>query len=94
MTGQRPGGGATPDLAAMLERMPQLKVSDFKVGDHVVVSHTKGAKSDEITAITMLSGVEGILAAQQQANAARGPSMSGGGGGGGGMDLGFPSMVP
>ena len=88
------GGGATPDLAAMLERMPQLKVSDFKVGDHVVVSHTKGAKSDEITAITMLAGVEGILAAQQQANAARGPSMGGGGGGGGGMDLGFPSMVP
>ncbi len=97
--GMRPGGGGGRggmDLSAMLERMPAIKVTDLKVGDQLVVSHTKGAKSDEITAITMLAGVEGILQSIQAQNAARGPSMGGGGaaGGGGGMDLGFPSMVP
>ncbi len=87
-SGGRPGGGSA-DMSGMLDRLPQLKVTDFKVGDQVVISHTKGLKNDEITAITMLAGVEGILTGIQQANASRGPGM-----GGGGMDLGFPSMVP
>lgn len=95
MGGGRPGGGGGGgDMSSMLERLPQLKVSDFKVGDQVVIAHTKGLKNDEVTAITMLAGVEGILAGIQQANAGRGPGMGGGNGGGGGMDLGFPSMVP
>jgi hypothetical protein len=99
MGGGRPGGGGGADLSAMLERMPQIKVTDLKVGDQLIISHTKGAKADEITPITLLAGVEGILAGIQQANASRGPGMgggmgAGGGGGGGGMDLGFPSMVP
>ena len=95
--GGRPGVGGGGDMSGMLERLPQLKVTDFKVGDQVVISHTKGVKNDEITAITMLAGVEGILTGIQQANASRGPGVGGGGGmggGGGGMDLGFPSMVP
>jgi hypothetical protein len=78
----------------MLERMPPIKLTDLKAGDQLVISHTKGAKNDEITPIMMVAGVEGLLAQIQQQNAARGPSLGGGGGGGGGMDLGFPSMVP
>jgi len=96
--GPRPGGGGGMDLSAMLERMPSLKLADLKPGDQLVISHTKGAKPDDITAITMLAGVEGLLQMIQQQNAARGPSLGGGGGGmggsGGGLDLGFPSMVP
>ncbi|BDC51623.1 hypothetical protein F183_A39380 [Bryobacterales bacterium F-183] len=86
------GGG---DMNAMLERLPQMKLTDFKAGDELVISHTKGAKADEITAISMVGGVENILKMIQARNATSGPSLGGGGAGGGGMDLGgFGGMTP
>lgn len=84
-------------MNAMLERLPQLKLTDFKAGDELVISHTKGARPDQITAISMVGGVENILKMIQARNATSGPSLggAGGGGGGGGMDLGgFGGMVP
>ena len=36
----------------MLERMPLSKLEDLKAGETIVVSSTKGAKSNEVTAIT------------------------------------------
>jgi hypothetical protein len=59
--GMRPGGGAPPDLAQMIERMPPTKLEDLKPGDMVVVSSTKGAKSDEITAITLLANADMLI---------------------------------
>jgi len=35
--------------------MPPTKLEELKPGDMIVVSSTKGAKSDEITAITLLA---------------------------------------
>jgi len=46
-----------------MERMPKFQLADLKSGDAVMILHTKGAKTDELTAITMLSGVEPILTA-------------------------------
>ena len=92
--GMRPGGGA-PDMAAMLERMPLAKIEDIKVGESVVVSSTVGAKSDEITAITLLANADMIIAmAQRQGAAAGGPGGMGGGLSlsGGDMGMGMISM--
>src|SRR4029077_1927683 len=58
--GMRPGG-APPGLAQMIERMPPTKLEDLKPGDMVVVSSTKGAKSDEITAITLLANADMLI---------------------------------
>jgi hypothetical protein len=83
--GMRPGG-APPDLAQMIERMPPTKLEDLKPGDMVVVSSTKGAKSDEITAITLLANADMLIrmatmaapgGARPQGAGASGPSLGG-----------------
>lgn len=92
----RPGGGGGMDVAQMLERMPAGKLEDLKPGDTIVVSSTKGAKADEITAIMFLSNAGMLIqmASMQQGGGragAGGGGMSGGAGMagmGGGMDLG------
>lgn len=92
--GQPRSGGM--DISQMLERMPAGKLEDLKPGDTIVVSSTKGAKSDQITAITFLSNAGMLIQmASMQAGGGRqgtGGAMSGGpggmGGGAGGMDLG------
>src|SRR5260370_39083899 len=54
-------GGAPPDLAQMIERMPPTKQEDLKPGQTIVVSSTKGAKADEITAITLLANADMLI---------------------------------
>lgn len=73
------GGGARGggDLNAMLERMPSLPLTDLKVGDQIIVSSTKGATAEQMTAITILTGVEALIAAR--------PAAAPQGGRGGGM---------
>ena len=73
---QRPGGGMGPggmggpgrsaggDLSQMLSRLPTATLGDLKVGDAVMIVASETAPgSDKVTAVTMLSGVEPILAA-------------------------------
>jgi hypothetical protein len=62
-------------LAEMLERLPAVKVSDLKTGDIVIVSSTRGAKPDEVTAISMLANAEMLLqiAAMQSGAGQNGP---------------------
>ena len=57
----RPGGG--PDLQQMLSRMPAVTVADLKKGDAVMMVSTEGTTSEGVTAITLVAGVEPILAA-------------------------------
>jgi hypothetical protein len=62
--GRPPGAGprgGSGDLEQMLERMPTLDLADLKSGDALIISSTKGAEPDKITAITLLAGVEPIL---------------------------------
>jgi len=55
------GGAGSGDLEQMIERMPALNLTDLKAGDALIISSTKGAEPDKITAITLLAGVEPIL---------------------------------
>jgi hypothetical protein len=55
-------GGRKPDLSQMLSRFPATTLAELKVGQAVMVVASEG-KSDNPTAITLLSGVEPILSA-------------------------------
>jgi hypothetical protein len=85
------GRGAGMDLSRMLSRLPEEKLSELKTGDAVMIvaSETQpGAAS--VTAVTVLSGVEPILAASPSGSAPAmtlspwsmggAPEMGGGGG--------------
>lgn len=54
---------APPDLQQILSRMPSITLSDLKKGDAVAIVTANGAAPGELTAITLLAGVEPILAA-------------------------------
>jgi hypothetical protein len=56
-------GGAGGDLQQILERMPQLSLSELKKGDAVIVSSSKDAGDSAITAFAFVAGVEPFLAA-------------------------------
>jgi antitoxin (DNA-binding transcriptional repressor) of toxin-antitoxin stability system len=57
------GNGRPRDLQQMLERMPPLKLEDLKPGDAIIIASTQGADPGQVTAITLLAGVEPILSA-------------------------------
>jgi hypothetical protein len=61
--GKGPGGfgGGRGDLQAMIDRTPAIKISDLITGDAIIISSTAGATADQVTAITLLAGVEPIL---------------------------------
>jgi hypothetical protein len=56
--GRRSGGG---DLQQMLNRAPAIHLSDLQKGDAVMLVSTQG--SAEVTAVTLLAGVEPLLQA-------------------------------
>ncbi len=56
-------GGARADLQQILNRMPAASISDFQKGDAVMVVSTEGTDSGGVTAITLVGGVDAILAA-------------------------------
>lgn len=64
-----PGGGygrrgnGAPDFQSMISRIPPANLSDFQKGDAVMIVSTEGSDSGAVTAITVLGGVEPILAA-------------------------------
>jgi hypothetical protein len=49
-------------MADMLERLPTISLNDLKVGDTIIMSTTQGANPERITAISMVTGVEQLLA--------------------------------
>jgi hypothetical protein len=85
-----PGGGQrTGDLQQMLSRLPASPLGDFQKGDAVMVVATSGQGDGPSTVITMLGGVEPILQASSNGQAASilSPWSLGAGGGG---DMGNP----
>jgi hypothetical protein len=58
----RPSGGQA-DLQQILSRMPVTPLTDFQKGDAVMVVSTEGSSAGGVTAITLVGGVEPILAA-------------------------------
>ena len=68
--GARSGGGAgggraggAQDFQQMLNRVPAATLADLQKGDALMIVATQGSGDGPVTAITMLSGVEAILAA-------------------------------
>lgn len=84
------GGGArgNADLQQIVARLPAAPLTDFMKGDAVMIVSTTSASSDGITAITVVGGVEPILAAPsgQQAVMNLAPWSLGGGEAGGGAE--------
>ena len=66
-----PGGprpGRAPDLQQILNRMPPASLAELQKGDAVMIVATRGTASGGVTAITVLSGVEAILASSASAS--------------------------
>lgn len=50
------------DLHDTLEKLPPVQISELKAGDALIVTSTREANSSKVTAITLVAGVEPILA--------------------------------
>jgi hypothetical protein len=59
-----------------VNRLPASTLADFQKGDAVMVVSTQGNDAGGVTAITMLGGVEAILAAAPAGNAAQAMTLS------------------
>jgi hypothetical protein len=68
--GNGEGGHGSGDLQQMLNRMPAATLADFQRGDAVMLVTTLGAGTGPVTAVTLLGGVEPILAAAPHADQA------------------------
>ncbi|MBC8167182.1 MAG: hypothetical protein H7Y20_15095 [Bryobacteraceae bacterium] len=97
--GAGPGAGMMgrmPDLAQLMERLPPSNFADIKVGETLIVSSTKGAAADRMTAITVLAGADRLIAMRRamsmQAGAAAGRGAAAGPGGS--WNLGDMSAMP
>jgi hypothetical protein len=66
--GARPGGAR--DLQQILSWMPPATLADLQKGDAVMIVATQGTASGGVTAITLLGGVEPILASSGSASQA------------------------
>jgi hypothetical protein len=58
---QRGGGSGAADMQQVLSRAPAIQISDLKKGEAVMLVSTQGAS--DVTAITLLAGVEALLEA-------------------------------
>ena len=61
--GNARSGGAAADFQQVVGRMPQITLAEFMKSDAVMIVSTSSANSAGVTAITLVGGVEPILAA-------------------------------
>lgn len=62
-------GGGGGNMADLLERLPIISIKDLKVGDTIIMSSLQGSDPTQLTAISLVTGVEPLLtmmAARQQ----------------------------
>jgi hypothetical protein len=96
-------GGPPPqtnfDLAQMLDRMPEAKLEDLKVGNFAVLTSTRGSKPNEVTAIMVLANAD-FLIQMAMMQAGKGVSVSSALGGmhdgmlGGPSGVSLPALIP
>jgi len=81
------------DLQQLLERLPAATIDEVKVGGGVIVTSTKGVKSDEVTAIMLLANADFFVQVVQSPTGENTISQLHGGmlGGPGGISL--PTMI-
>jgi hypothetical protein len=78
--GTRAGGAAPADLQQAINRAPAATLSDLQKGDAVMIVSTASAGSMDVTAITLVGGVEPILQASPSEGMVLSPWNLGGGG--------------
>lgn len=86
-----PGGARSGDLSQIIGRLPKATVADLKPGEAVMIVASGAGNATSLTAITLLSGVEPLLAASAQGSGNSfnlSPWSLGGGGEGGGEGAG------
>jgi hypothetical protein len=74
--GGGPGRGGM-NMADVLERLPIISINDLKVGDTIIMSSLQGADPSQLTAISLVTGIEPLLtmmAARQQTGGQAGRS--------------------
>jgi len=57
-----PGGRPGFNINDMLERLPTISIADVKVGDTIIVSSTQGVDPARLTAISLVTGADTLLA--------------------------------
>ncbi len=84
-----PGGAGAGqgrmDMNQALEHAPAITLADLKPGDALIIASTNSADVSKATAISVVAGVETILAAAPSQNSSAGP-----GGGSWTLDIGLP----
>jgi hypothetical protein len=50
------------NMADLLERQPTISINDLKVGDTIIMSSLQGSDPNQLTAISLVAGVEQLLA--------------------------------
>jgi hypothetical protein len=91
VAGARGAGG--PNIQEMLDRLPTISAADLKAGDTIIVSSTKGADPSRVTAITLISGADTLLAIMNprpQPGAGQAPNPAAGLGSGVTFGIGLP----
>jgi hypothetical protein len=76
VSGNGAAAGGRGDFQQIVNRLPASTLGDFQRGDAVMVVSTQGTDAGGVTAITMLGGVESILAAAPAGNAAQAMTLS------------------
>ncbi len=67
----RAGGGQPPDFQQMLSRIPSVTLAELQKDDAVMIVATQGGTAgSDVTAITLLGGVEPILTASPNGSSA------------------------
>ena len=84
-----------PDIQQMIERMPAISINDIKPGETIIVSSTRGADPNRMTAVTLLAGADALIAMSQAATARpQGQRPAAGGESMGDWNMGDMSMIP
>ena len=68
------GPGGHVDMGQMLEMLPPATIEDFKPGGLVLVTSTKGERSDEVTAILLLANAGFVVQMMQMQPGAQPPN--------------------
>jgi hypothetical protein len=64
-TDGQPRGGRGGDFDEMIERLPQVTITELKKGDVIAVSSTTGVDPARVTAIKLVAGIEALMTRQQ-----------------------------
>ncbi len=61
----QPRAGRGGDMDEMIERLPQVAITELKKGDVIAVSSTTGVDPSRVTAIKLVAGIEALMTRPQ-----------------------------